>query len=110
MSPEAPHDERRGRLKNGNPPGDLSSNPRCGARTRRGTPCQCPAMANGRCRLHGGWSTGPKTAEGIKRIQLAVTKHGRHSKRSEAERPEYRKLIRDCRDLLASLSCNGSVP
>ena len=28
--------------------------PRCGAKTRRGTPCRAPAMANGRCRMHGG--------------------------------------------------------
>ena len=32
--------------------------PPCKARTRRGTPCQSPAMANGRCRMHGGASTG----------------------------------------------------
>ncbi|MGA7383892.1 MAG: HGGxSTG domain-containing protein [Methylocella sp.] len=30
--------------------------PRCGARTRSGTPCQSPAMANGWCRIHGGKS------------------------------------------------------
>ena len=27
--------------------------PRCGAKTRSGTPCLSPAMANGRCRMHG---------------------------------------------------------
>jgi len=37
---------------------------RCGAKTRRGTPCQCKALANGRCKLHGGKSTGPKTEKG----------------------------------------------
>ncbi len=31
---------------------------RCGAKTRSGTPCQSQAMPNGRCRLHGGASTG----------------------------------------------------
>jgi len=32
---------------------------RCGAKTRGGTPCQCPAMRRRkRCRLHGGLSTG----------------------------------------------------
>jgi hypothetical protein len=36
----------------------------CGARTRRGTACRCKALANGRCRLHGGLSTGPKTLRG----------------------------------------------
>ncbi len=50
--------KRRGWLKNGNPPGDFTKAPRCGAKTRRGTRCQCPAMPNGRCRLHGGLSTG----------------------------------------------------
>lgn len=37
---------------------------RCGAKTRRGTLCQCKALGSGRCKLHGGKSTGPKTAEG----------------------------------------------
>jgi len=40
---------------------------KCEATTRRGTPCQAPAvwwMGNGRCKLHGGLSTGPKTPEG----------------------------------------------
>ena len=36
----------------------------CGAKTRKGTPCQCKAMANGRCKLHGGMCTGPRTPEG----------------------------------------------
>ncbi|MBC7497410.1 MAG: hypothetical protein H7243_09650 [Sphingomonadaceae bacterium] len=31
---------------------------RCGARTRRASPCQSPAMPNGRCRMHGGKSPG----------------------------------------------------
>ena len=39
---------------------------KCEARTRRGTPCQCKAKANGRCKLHGGLSTGPKTIQGKK--------------------------------------------
>lgn len=43
--------------------------PLCGARTRKGTPCQCRAMPyRERCRLHGGLSTGPKTTEGRARI------------------------------------------
>ncbi len=50
----------------------------CGAKTRKGTPCQCPAMKNGRCRLHGGLSTGPKTSEG--RARCGNWKHGRYSK------------------------------
>ena len=52
---------RRGRLNNGNPPGDFLAAPRCGAATRAGHACAQPAMRNGRCRLHGGKSTGPRT-------------------------------------------------
>jgi hypothetical protein len=37
----------------------------CGAKTRAGTPCKCPPMKNGRCRLHGGKSTDPRTAGGF---------------------------------------------
>lgn len=34
----------------------------CGAKTRSGAPCKAKRMANGRCRMHGGKSTGaPKT-------------------------------------------------
>ncbi len=44
---------------------------RCGARTRKGTPCQAPAMPNGRCKLHGGKSTGARTPEGRDRIRQA---------------------------------------
>lgn len=36
----------------------LADAPRCGAKTRRGTPCGGPAMANGRCRMHGGNNPG----------------------------------------------------
>src|SRR5713226_9411638 len=99
-----PHEKRRGRLKYGNPPGDFTKALRCGAKTRRGTRCQCPAMANGRCRLHGGLSTGAKTAKGIERIRRAVTKHGSYSKGAREERDYYRKLVKDCRETLAAVS------
>jgi hypothetical protein len=79
---EIPRDKRRGKLRSSNPSGDFSKAPRCGARNRRGTPCQCPAMRNGRCRLHGGLSTGPKTREGLERIRQAATKHGRYSEQA----------------------------
>jgi hypothetical protein len=61
---------------------DLTQNPmegwegRCGARTRTGTHCLRWPMPNGRCRLHGGCSTGPRTAEGLARIRAARTIHG----------------------------------
>jgi len=41
------------------------SRQRCGAFARStGKPCRMKALVNGRCKLHGGLSTGPKTAEG----------------------------------------------
>src|SRR5262249_41860176 len=65
--------------------------PKCGAKNRRGTPCQAPAMrGRRRCRLHGGKSTGPKTQAGIRSIQRANTKHGFYSKASKRERAEIR--------------------
>ena len=55
---------------------------RCGAKTRRGTACQKPPIqGKTRCRLHGGLSTGPRTAEGRARIAAAHFRHGRRSKK-----------------------------
>jgi len=45
--------------------------PVCAAQTRRGTSCRRRALDNGRCRNHGGVSTGPKTAAGRQRISEA---------------------------------------
>lgn len=61
---------------------------RCLAKTRRGTLCQRPAYKhNGRCRLHGGASTGARTPEGLQRISEANIKHGRQTKdKLEAQR------------------------
>lgn len=55
----------------------------CGARGKRtGLPCpQRGLFANGRCRWHGGMSTGPKSAEGKARSALNGS-IGRHSRRS----------------------------
>jgi hypothetical protein len=79
--PDEPYGKRRGRLKNANPPGDFSKAPRCGATTRRRTACQCPAMrTRRRCRLHGGKSTGPRTAAGLERSRRARWKHGAYSR------------------------------
>lgn len=61
---------------------------RCQARSSR-TKRQCakPALRNRRvCGHHGGLSTGPKTAEGIKRIKDAHWKHGNETKEARAER------------------------
>ena len=83
---------RRGWLRNGNPPGDPSKAPRCGAKTRAGTPCRSPAMANGRCRMHGGTSTGPRTPEGLARVAKANYKHGKYTREVMEWRAELRYL------------------
>ena len=43
----------------------------CGAQTRTGQPCKMRALANGRCKFHGGFSTGPKTETGRAAIAKA---------------------------------------
>ncbi|MGJ8562836.1 MAG: HGGxSTG domain-containing protein [Alphaproteobacteria bacterium] len=38
---------------------------KCGAKTRKGTPCRCkPMPKKARCKFHGGASTGPRTLAG----------------------------------------------
>jgi hypothetical protein len=46
----------------------------CGAFARStGKPCQAPGNGRGgRCKLHGGMSTGPKTEQGRRRLQEAM--------------------------------------
>ena len=61
---------------------DKKDRPRCGAkcRSRNYAPCQALVVwdkkndrpRNGRCRMHGGLSSGPKTEEGRKKISEAV--------------------------------------
>ena len=89
---------KRGRLKNGNAGGDPNTAPRCGAKTRGGTPCAAPAMANGRCRMHGGKSTGPRTPEGLARCRAANWKHGMYCREALASRRETRDLLRKSAD------------
>ncbi len=81
-----------GKLKNGNPSGNPHNAPRCHAKKRKQDAlCQGPAMANGRCRLHGGLSTGPRTAEGLERSRKARWKHGFCSAESKAEQQRMRE-------------------
>jgi hypothetical protein len=81
------------RLRHGVRGGDPRTACRCGARTRASAPCKGPAMPNGRCRMHGGASTGPRTPEGLRRIVKARTVHGAYG----AEMRELRRLMRELR-------------
>jgi hypothetical protein len=87
-------------LKNGNPQGNPMNTPRCGAKTRKGTACRGPAMSNGRCRMHGGKSTGPRTPEGLERSRKANFKHGYYSAESITERKFIRQLLCESRETI----------
>jgi len=93
-----------GSLRNGNPPGDLRLAARCGARTRAGHPCRQPAMKNGRCRLHGGKSTGPRTAAGRERCRRARWVHGGRSAAFAGMRREGAARRRRIRALCAAIA------
>ena len=77
--------------------------PRCGAKTRRCTPCAGPAMANGRCRMHGGASPGPVTAAGLERCRQVPMKHGRRgaeARLAARERGQARQVLAVLEDLM----------
>jgi len=64
------------------------ASPRCGAKTRSATECKSPAMLNGRCRMHGGASTGaPKGNQN-------ALKHGLYGR----EMKEMRRHVRELRE------------
>jgi len=98
MQPENPA-PRTGPLRNGNPRGNPNLAPRCGALTRARAPCRAPAMANGRCRMHGGASTGPRTPEGLARLRAARTRHGGYD-------AEHRRL---CQEKNAFIACSRAL-
>jgi len=78
--------------------------PRCGARSKRtGKPCRGAAMPNGRCKLHGGKSTGPRTPEGLERSRRANWKHGHFSREAKAERSRVRAAMLAVRYLRDSI-------
>jgi len=89
MAINEPHAKRHGWLKNGNLPGDPSTAPRCGAKTRKGTPCKAPAMRNGRCRMRGGPALGHARAN---------SKNGRYSAKAKLEAKLFHQLLRGCRE------------
>jgi hypothetical protein len=64
-------------------------------------------MINGRCRMHGGKSTGPRTPEGIDRIIAARWKHGRYSREAKESRRATRLLIRKYWALLRQMKESG---
>lgn len=67
----------------------MHQSPRCGAHSRRsGQPCKNGAMKNGRCRMHGGKSTG--APKGNRNAE----KHGNYSTREKARKLLMRMLLK----------------
>lgn len=77
----------------------LAVHPRCGAHSRRtGNPCKNPSMPNGRCRMHGGKSTGrPITT-------------GEHTKCAKADRRRLSRLIKTTGKLINTLMLQDADP
>jgi hypothetical protein len=72
---------------------DMQRARRCGAKTRKGTACQAPAMPNGRCRMHGGKSPGAP------RGNRNAWKHGHYSADAVVMRTLLRRLLGACREI-----------
>jgi hypothetical protein len=88
---------------------------RCLAKTRRGTACQRAAYKhNGRCALHGGRSTGPRTQRGLQRISEANLKHGRQTKDKLAAQRHAakvgRRVLGELKQLERQLAAAGLMP
>ncbi|MFZ0569270.1 MAG: HGGxSTG domain-containing protein [Rhodomicrobium sp.] len=76
----------------------MHRSPRCGARNRSGKPCQCPAMPNGRCYLHGG--PNPGSPKGRAAYNFG---HGRWTSEAVAERRKLSALLRESRKLMREI-------
>lgn len=67
----------------------------CSAKARQNNfrPCRQPAMKNGRCRLHGGKSSGPKTLVGKLKAAHANYKNGLYTKEAIIEKTRMRYMM-----------------
>ena len=63
-------------------------------------------MANEKCRMHDGASTGPRTAEGLARSRHARWKHGLYSAAALAEQKRVRELLAQSRELLKQMQAD----
>jgi len=77
----------------------LQDAPRCGAKTRKGTACQSPAV-NGkkRCRMHGG-----AKGSGAPFGNQNALKHGMYSGDTRAFEKKLRAMFKDNQEFLDSL-------
>lgn len=85
--------------------GPMNEAPRCGARTRGGTSCRCPAISGkARCRMHGG------SKSGAPKGNRNAVRHGVYTKEAIEREVRVRNLCRRLRCLtLALTSMNESA-
>lgn len=77
----------------------MLESPRCGARTRRGSPCRAPIVAGKtRCRMHGG-----AEGSGAPAGNQNALKHGRFTREAMADRKALRALIREVNETLTRI-------
>jgi hypothetical protein len=75
--------------------GPMLQSPRCGARTRAGTPCRSPAVSGKRrCRMHGG-----AAGSGAPKGNCNAFKHGLYAEETIAFQRHVNALLRRSREL-----------
>ena len=80
----------------------------CGAKTRAGKPCQNAAMANGRCRMHGGKSTGaPKNNQNSVKAGALYSDYYTDEEKLLAEELELESIDAELR--LCKIRLNGAL-
>ena len=80
--------------------------PRCGAKTRAGTPCKLPVIRNkARCRLHGCGK-----GSGAPRGNKHALKHGSTTAEVKAFKQEVRRVLRASKALTHSLASIYTLP
>ena len=72
---------------------------RCGAQTRKGTPCQAPAVSGkARCRMHGG-----AKGSGAPVGNTNALKHGMYTKVALEQRRALREMFRQMKESLREI-------
>ena len=80
--------------------GPMINSPRCGAKTRKGSPCKAPSVrGRRRCRLHGG-APGSGAPKGNKN----ALKTGLYTKAAIEDRKQLSQLIKIYRETLEELT------
>jgi hypothetical protein len=82
----------------------------CGARTRSGAPCRQPGVGcGGRCKFHGGASTGPRTAAG--RARAALNGHAaRRSQETMMLQTDLAQVAEATEAPVAALTAQAAAP